>query len=74
MRYTGHATRIGQMKNVCLYLEGKSEGKILQARSRHVWEENTEIDTIIGTEWIHLAPDADQGQAFVHNVMKHRVP
>jgi hypothetical protein len=59
-------------------LGGKLEGKRPLGRPRRRWEDNIKIDLreieIDGVNWIQLAQDSVQGQAFVNSVIKYRVP
>jgi len=74
---SGHAARMGEMRNAYKVLDGKTEGKRPRIRPRRRWEDNIRMDlrTIRweGVDWIHLAQDSDQRRAIVNTVMKLRV-
>jgi hypothetical protein len=59
-------------------LVARPEGKRPLGRPRRRWEDNIKMDLgeigIDGTNWIQLAEDRIQWQAFVNTVMKLRVP
>ena len=59
-------------------LVGKPEGQRPLGRPRRRWEDNIKMDfREVGCdagEWIDLAEDRDQGQAYVRAVMNLRVP
>jgi hypothetical protein len=59
-------------------LVGRSERKRSLGKPRHGWEDNIKIDLrvmfIDGANWIRLAQDRVQWQAFVNTVMNLRVP
>jgi hypothetical protein len=78
MRWTRHVARIGEGRGVYRVLVGRPEGKRPPGRPRRRWEENTKLDLreigIDGANWIQLAQDRVQWQAFVNTVMKLRVP
>jgi hypothetical protein len=44
MRWTGHIAHIGKKSCECRILVGKSEGKRLLQRPRHMWKVNIKID------------------------------
>jgi hypothetical protein len=44
MRQAGHATCMGEVRNAC---------KIMAGRSRHRWEDNMEVEWV-SVDWIHL--------------------
>jgi uncharacterized protein (DUF2342 family) len=66
------------MRNVYSTLVGKPEGKRPLVRTRQRWEVNIRMDLseIVweGVDWMHLAQDLDQWQAFVNMVLKLQVP
>jgi hypothetical protein len=66
------------LKNLCKHLAGKAEGKKPLERSRHIWEDNTEMDLkAIGWEdvdWFNLAKDRSQWRAVVNTIMNFRDP
>jgi hypothetical protein len=59
-------------------LVGRPEGKRPLGRPRRRWEYNNKMDireiVIDGANWIRLAQDSVQWQAFVNTVMNLRVP
>jgi hypothetical protein len=59
MRWAGHATRTGWIRNAYRIPVGKPEGKRPLGRTRYGWEDNIRIDVreIVweGVDWIHLA-------------------
>jgi hypothetical protein len=59
-------------------LVGRPEGKRPLGRPRHRWEDNIKLDLweigIDGANWIQLAQDRVQWQAFVSTVIDLRVP
>jgi hypothetical protein len=59
-------------------LVGKPKGKRPLERPRHKWEDNIKLDLremgIDGANWIQLAQDRVQWQAFVNTVMNLWVP
>jgi hypothetical protein len=44
MRWTGHATRMGEKRNAYRILVGKPEGKRPPRRPRRMWEDNIKMD------------------------------
>jgi hypothetical protein len=62
LRWVGHATRMGEMRNAYKVLVGKPEGKGPLGRPRRRW---TDIKMDLrevrceGVGWIHLAQDKD---------------
>jgi hypothetical protein len=58
-------------------LVGRAEGKRPLGRPRRRWKDNIKMDLreigIDGANWIQLAQDRDQWQAFVNTVMNLRV-
>jgi hypothetical protein len=77
MRWAGHVARMGEVRNVCRFLVGKSEGKRPLERPRRRWEDGIKVDLKEigwwGVEWIHLAQDRDSWRAVVSAVMNLRV-
>jgi hypothetical protein len=57
---------------------GRGEGKRPVGRPRNTWEDNIKMDLgeigIDGANWIQMARDRVQWQAFVNTVMNLRVP
>jgi hypothetical protein len=78
MRWAGHVAPMGERKNVDRVLFGRPEGKSPLGRPRRRWEDNIKMDLrkigIDGANYIRLAQDTVQWQAFVNKVMKLRVP
>jgi hypothetical protein len=78
MRWTRHASRKEEMRNVYKILVGKSERKIPLGRPRRRWEDNIRMDLreirweVV--EWIHQAQDRDQWRALVNTLMILLVP
>jgi hypothetical protein len=68
----------GGGRDVYRGLVGRSEGKRPLERPRRMWEDNIKMDLretgIDGANWIRLAQDRIQWQAFVNTVMNLRVP
>jgi hypothetical protein len=64
----------------CVYrvLVGRAKGKRPLGRPRHRWKDNIKMDLreigIDEVNWIRLAQDRVQWQAFVSTVMNLRVP
>jgi hypothetical protein len=69
---------MGERRGVYRVLMGNPEGKTPLRRRRHRWEVNIKMDLQeVGCEsmdWIILAQDSDRCRAFVHVIMKLRVP
>jgi hypothetical protein len=78
MRWAGHVARMGEGRGVYSVLVGRPEGKRPVGRPRRRWEDNIKMDLreigIDGTNWILLAQDRVQWQAFVSTVMNLRIP
>jgi hypothetical protein len=78
MRYTGHVTRVGKMRNVYIIYVGKRERKRLLGRPRRRLDDNIRMDlreiAWEGLDWMHLDQHKDQCQALVITVMNIRVP
>jgi hypothetical protein len=66
---------MGETRNACRILVGKTEGKIPLGRPR--WVDNVKMDLreigCDGVDWIELAQDRDQWRALVNTVMNLRV-
>jgi hypothetical protein len=77
MGWVGHVARMDEGRDIYGVLVGSPEGKRLLERPRRGWEDNIKIDLreigIDGANWIRLAQDRVQWQAFVNTVMKLRV-
>jgi hypothetical protein len=73
MRWAGHVAHLGERRGVYRVLVGRPEGKRPVGRLRHRWEDNIKMDLreiqIDGANWIRLAQDRVQWQAFVKMVM-----
>jgi hypothetical protein len=78
MRWAGHITCMGEIRNVYKILVGKPEWKRPRGRPRRRWEDNIKIYPreigFGGVDWIHVAQDRDQWRAVVNTVMNLRVP
>jgi hypothetical protein len=78
MRWTGHVTRMREMRNAYRILVGKPGGKRPLGRPRNRLEDNIERDLREigwdGMHWIDLAQDRDHWRALVNTVMNLRVP
>jgi hypothetical protein len=68
----------GDGRGVYRVLVGRPKVKRPLGRPRHMWEDNIKMDLrekgIDGTNWIRLAQDRVQCQAFVNMVMNLQVP
>jgi hypothetical protein len=64
MRREGHAAHMGEIRNTCSVLVGKSEGKSPLGGLKHRWKGNIKMDLkqIVWkrTERFHLVDDMDQ--------------
>jgi hypothetical protein len=78
MRCARHVAHVGDGRGVYGVLVGRPEGKRPLGRPRHRWEYNIKMDlrelVIHGANWIQLAQDRVQWQAFVNVVMNLWVP
>jgi hypothetical protein len=78
MRWAGHVARMGEGRDVYKVLVGRSGGKRPLGRPRSMWRYNIKLDLreigIDGANWIQLAQNRVQWQAFVNTVMNLRVP
>jgi hypothetical protein len=78
MRLVGHVACMGEGRGVYRVLVRMPKGKRPQGRPRHRWEDNIRIDLreigIDGLNWICLAQDGIQWQAFVNMVVNLWVP
>jgi hypothetical protein len=78
MRQAGHVAQMRDMRNVCNSLVGKPEGKRSLGRLRHRWEYNIGMDLMEirwkGVDWMYLAEDRNQWQAFVNTEMNLNIP
>jgi hypothetical protein len=77
MRWAGHVARMGEGRGVYRVLVGRPEGKRPLGRPRRRWEDNIKLDLreigIDEANWIWLAQNRVQWQAFVNTVMNLRV-
>jgi hypothetical protein len=73
MRWAGHVACMGEGRGAYRVLVGRPKGKRLLGRPRCNWEDNIKMDLreigIDGANWIWLAQDRVQWQAFVNTVM-----
>jgi hypothetical protein len=73
MRWAGHVARMGEKRNVCRLLVGKTEGNIPLGRPRRRWIDNIKMDLLrIGVnvvDWIGLALDRYRWRSLVNAVM-----
>jgi hypothetical protein len=78
MRWVGHVVCMGVGRGVYKVLVGRPGGKRPLGRPRHRWEDNIKMDLreigISGMNWVQLAQDRVQWQAFVSTVMNLWVP
>jgi hypothetical protein len=78
MRWVGHVAHMGEGRGVYKVLVGEPEGKRPLERPRHKLEDDIKLDLreigIDGANWIQLAQDRTQWQAFVNMVMNLQVP
>jgi hypothetical protein len=78
MRWAGHVACMGKGRGAYRVLVGRPKGKRPLARPRHRWEDNIKMGLretgIDGANWIRLAQDRVQWQAFVNMVMNLWVP
>jgi hypothetical protein len=70
MRWAGHMACVEEGRGVYTVLIGRSEGKRPLGRHRCRWEDNIKMDLreigIDGANWIQLAQERVQWQAFVN--------
>jgi hypothetical protein len=75
MRWAEHVARMGEGRGI--YRVGRPKGKRPLGRPSRRWEDNIKMDLreigIDGANWIQLAQDRVQWQAFVNTVMNLRV-
>jgi hypothetical protein len=73
MRWAGHVSRMGEMRNAYRILVGKPEGRRPLGRPRRKWVDNMKmVLREIGwddVDWADLAQDRDQWRALVKTVM-----
>jgi hypothetical protein len=78
MKWAGHVAHMGEGRGAYRILVGRPKRKRPLGRPRCRWEDNIKLDLtetgIDGANWIWLAWDRVQCQAFVSVVMNLRVP
>jgi hypothetical protein len=77
MRWSGHVTHMGEMRNAYSILVGKPEGKRPLGRPRHRWEDikmDLRETGWEGVDWMQQVQDRDQWRSVLHRVMNLRVP
>jgi hypothetical protein len=78
MRWVGHVACMREGRGVNRILVWRSEGKRPLGRPRCRWEDNIKMDLMEvgfdGANWMHLAQDRVQWQAFVNTVMDLQFP
>ncbi|KAJ4451853.1 hypothetical protein ANN_03331 [Periplaneta americana] len=78
LRWAGHVARMGESRNAYRVLVGRPAGKRPLGRPRRRWEDNIKMDLrevgYDGRDWINLAQDRDQWQAYVRVAMNLRAP
>ena len=78
MRWAGHIARIGEERDVYMFLVGKPEGMRPLGKPRRRWVDNIRMDLQeVGCgymDWIGLAQDKDRWRTLVSAVMNLRVP
>jgi hypothetical protein len=78
VRWVGHVACMAKGRGICRVLVRRPRGKKPLGRPRHRWEDNIKIGPretgINGVNWIQLAQDRVQWQAFVNMVMNLWVP
>jgi hypothetical protein len=78
MKWAGNVAWMGEERDVCRVLVGKSEGKKPLGRHRRRWEDNIRMNLQeVGcgvVDWIGLAQDRDRWWELVNTLMYLRVP
>ncbi|KAJ4436345.1 hypothetical protein ANN_18976 [Periplaneta americana] len=78
LRWAGHEARMGESRNAYRVLVGRPEGKRSLGRPRRRWKDNIKMDLKkVGyndRDWINLAQDRDQWQAYMRVAMNLRLP
>ncbi|KAJ4425964.1 hypothetical protein ANN_27590 [Periplaneta americana] len=76
--WAGHVARMRDFRNAYRMLVGRPEGKRPLDRPKRRWEDNIKMDLrevgYDNRDWIDLAQDRDQWQAYVRTAMNLRVP
>jgi hypothetical protein len=76
MRWAEHVAHVGEGRGVYKVLVGRPKGKRPLGSPMHWWEDNIKLDLrkigINGANWIQLAQDRVQWQAFVNTVINLR--
>jgi hypothetical protein len=69
---------MGEKRNACRILVGKTEGKRLPRGPKRRWVNNIKMYLGEigwgGVDWINMAPDRDKWRALVNPVLNLRVP
>jgi hypothetical protein len=78
MRWAGHVAHRGEGRSVYRVLVGRPKGKRPLGRPRQRWEDNIKMDLseigIDGANWMQVAQNRVQWQAFMSMVMNLCVP
>jgi hypothetical protein len=78
MRWVGNVARMGEKRNACRLLVGKTEEKRPLGRPRRRWVDNIRMDLgEVGwgdVDWIDLAKDRNRWRALVNSVLNLRDP
>jgi hypothetical protein len=68
---------MGETRSATKFWSERPEGKRPLGRPKHRWKDNIRMDLREvgweGVDWIHLAQDKDQWQAFVTMIMNPRI-
>jgi hypothetical protein len=78
MRWAGHASHMGERRDLYRVLVGKPDRKRQLRRCMHRWEDNNKVDLQeVGwgdMDWIDLVLDRDRWRVLVIAVMNLRIP
>jgi len=77
MRCVGHVARMWGSRDAFRVLVGRSDGRRIVGRPRHIYEKNIKWvfkKWDVDLDWIDLAQDRDRWWAVVHAVMNLRFP